>query len=121
MNATDRITTLAAACGFLLVLGCQDGDATRRAEVHQLIAAQTAEFQRISAVFGDPQQTDKAQQELSELIDRLKDTRGGAAGQRAAADQLACSAHRQLAAIAVAGANHREARLRAQRTVLLGI
>ncbi len=121
MDVTDRITTLAAACGLLLVLGCQDGDATRRAEIHQLIAAQTAEFQRISAVLGDPQQADKAQQQLSELIDRLKNTNGGAAGQRAAADQLACGAHRKLAAIAVAEAHQREARLRAQRTVLLGM
>ncbi len=121
MNAIDRIATLAAACGFLLVLGCQDSDAKRRAEVHQLIAAEIAEFQRASAVLSDPQQAAGAQQRISKLIERLKDTRGGVPGQRAAADQLACSAHQQLAAMAVAEARELQATLRVRRNVLLGM
>ncbi len=110
MSTADRIATLAVSCSMLLVLGCQDGQAKRRAEVQQTIASARVEIQKINAVLSDPQKVDNARQRLNQVIIKLNNTGDGERGQRAAAAQLACSVHRQLAAIAGAEALQLEAR-----------
>ncbi len=121
MSTAVRITTLAVGCSALLVLGCQDGQAKRRAEVQQTIISASVEIQKINAVLSDPQKVDSARQQLNQIIIKLNNTGDGTRGQRAAAAQFASSVHRQLASIAEAGAMELEARQQARRTVLLGM
>ncbi len=121
MSTPDRIATLAVSCCALLILGCQDEQAKRRAEVQQAIASAGAEIQKINAVLSDPQKVDNVRQELNQIIITLNNTGDGGVGQRAAAAQLAAGVHRRLASLAEADAMKLEARQQARRTVLLGM
>ena len=121
MIAAKRMTAVAAGCGLLLLAGCQDGQAKRRAEVHEMIAAATKEIQSVNAVLSDPKQTDESRRRLGLVIVELADTQGAAPGQRAAAAELAAGVHRRLAAMSVDEAMKLEAELGSRRTVLIGM
>ncbi len=121
MIAAKRMTAIAAGCGLLLLAGCNDGPAKRRAEVHDMIAAVTKEIQSVNAMLGDPKQTDEARRRFGLVIAELGKTQGAAPGQRAAAAALAAGVHRQLAAISVDKAMKIESELGTRRTVLLGM
>ena len=121
MIAAKRMTAVAAGCGLLLLAGCQDGQAKRRAEVHDMIAAATKEIQSVNAVLSDPEQTDESRRRLGRVIVELADTQGAAPGQRAAAAELAAGVHRRLAAMSVDEAMKLDAELRRRRTVLIGM
>ena len=121
MIAAKRMTAVAAGCGLLLLTGCQDGQAKRRAEVQEIIASATMEIQSVSAVLSDPAQSDDARRRLNRIIGELGNTQDAESGQRAAAAELAASIHRRLAAITVAEAVQIEAELGSRRTVLSGM
>ncbi len=121
MIAAKRMTAVAAGCGLLLLAGCRDAQAERRAEVHQMINAATTEIQSVSAVLSDPAQTDESRRRFGRIIADLGNTKGAAPGQRAAAAVLAAGVHRRLAAISIDEAMKIESELGSRRTVLIGM
>jgi len=121
MIAAKRMTAVAAGCGLLILAGCQDAQAERRTEVHEMIAAATKEIRSANAVLSDPDQVDDARRRFGRVIVELGNTQGAAPDQRAAAAELAAGVHRRLAAISVAKAMKLEARLGSRRTVLTGM
>ncbi len=121
MIAAKRMTAVAAGCGLLILAACQDGQAKRRAEVHEMIAAATKQISSADAVLSDPSQVDEARRRFGRVIVELGNTQGGAPGQRAAAAELAAGVHRRLAAISVDKAMKIEAELGSRRSVLIGM
>jgi len=121
MIAAKRMTSVAAGCGLLLLAGCSDGQAERRAEVHELIATASKEIQSVNAVLSDPKQADEARRRFGRVIGELGNTQGAAPGQRAAAAELAAGVHRRLAAMSADKAMKIEAELGSRRAVLIGM
>jgi len=121
MIAAKQMTAIAAGCGLLLLAGCNEGPAKRRAEVHEMIATVTSEIQSIDAVLSDPGQTDEVRRRFGRVISELGNTQGAAPGQRAAAAAIAAGVHRRLAAISADDAMKLEAELGSRRTVLIGM
>ncbi len=116
------IPVLVSACtAVLLLAACEDSETRRRSEVQASIISASAELQRATAQLAAPDRRGDLEQKLNQVIRQLGDTGDGDPGQRAAAAQLACSAHRRLGWIALEQAYEIEAGQRARRDLIHGL
>lgn len=127
MKIIDRFAIFTICCPAALTLvllaGCEDSAAAKRAEVKANIESVNRDLWQPTASTIDPADKDrsKAQSNLKSLLAKLGNTDGASSGQKAEAALLSSSINRKLALMARAEVDQIEASQRQQRSIVTNL